>query len=606
MKNKLLIVFCTVLLLFSVSYATDIGDDMRFENIVTFDGVIQEQTDKTDGTSICFEGTTDDAYETCFLFTDPTADRTVTFGDSTFSAGATNAHTDIVTITKVTAGTNTVQDALTIDISGADTTTGFGAAIVFKLEDDTGTTTEEHGRVDFVMTDATSTTEDTDVVVSQMVNGDVTETFRLVAAESATAGDYFQFTSNTTELNAEITTGMFKLLSVGTEVAGLGATHEYWMVDAGGSEIQAEFATLFTTITDGAEDVDLVWRQNDNGSLNETLRIVADADGTTEGTRMEFTSNSAETDGVNDLLVLKASGGTTVAGFGVGIDLQGEFADGVETACKMEAVWTDVGTGSEDADFVMSCKDAGTTAELARFTSDGVLAMEGSTSDGIQALLTLGTDPASSDKTITIPSSTTAALMISALTTNDVDVANSIWGVSNGLAFGGSTGANGFEVTVSPGADPGADVALTLPTASGAIPTIIGASSISTVEAITATDIQTIADCGKTLILTHATVAIVVTLPAIAGSTGCEFWVRHGLATNQDHTVVTNASDNIIMGSTIDNNTPPGSYQAAGDLVTFVNSAESVGDYIHVISNGVNWFLDGVAELNGGITQGST
>lgn len=574
---------------------TEDRDNHGWSGIHTFEGL----------SNLVFEGAIrDGTNKTTFTVTEPTAARTITIPDADVTLGNTDAHTSATTITVTDTTTNTVTDLLTLDHSGGTPVAGFGTGIAFKHEDDTGTTTEEHASIDIVSTDPTTTTEDTDMVFKVMTNGDVTEQFRLVSAESATTGDYFQFTSNTTELNAEITTGIYKLTSVGTEATGLGATHEYWMVDAGGGEIQAEFATVFTTITDSAEDVDLVWRQNDNGTVSESLRIIADADGTTEGTRLQITSRSAETNGVNHTIISKADGGTTVAGFGNGIDLQGEFADGTETICQIDAVWTDVSTGSEDGDLAINCKDAGGTVELLRFDSDGNIQMEGATADSNQ-LTIIAADPAA-DKDITLPSTVDSAAMISSLITNDVDVANSIWGVSNGLAFGGATGANGFEVTVSLGADPGADVALTLPVASGALVTATSTGSFKTVESLTATNVQTSADCGKTLLLTHATVAIVVTLPAPAGLSGCEFWVRHNLATNQDHTVVTNASANIIRGSTIDNNTPPGSYQAAGDVITFVNSAESIGDYIHLITDGTSWFVDGVAELNGGITQGST
>lgn len=625
---KILIPLLIVIFVFSISHARKERDWMVFDGIVTIDGVVQEQTAQTDGTSICFEGTTVDDFQTCFVITDPTADRTITFQDAATTVGSAANHTTLTTITVTDTTTNTVSDLLTTSHTGGTVAAGFGTGYAVDMEDAGGV--EEQGRINFV----------------------------------------------------------------------------------------------FTTVTDAAEDVDVVVSQNDNGTISETLRIIADADGTTEGTRIQLTSASAETNGVNDLIVLKASGGTTVAGFGVGIDYQAEFADGVETACKSEAVWTDVGTGSEDADYVMSCKDAGTLAELARFDSDGNLVLEGATSDGNQLTIT-PTDPAA-DRTLTLPTTTNAAAMITALTTNDVDVANSIWGVSNGLAmggatgangfevtispqtdpagsvtvsvpsltnaaamisslttndidvansvwgvsnglafggatgangfeltlsaqddpaadiavsipntvastllvsslttndidvansiwgvsnglaFGGATGANGFEVTVSPGADPGADVALTLPTASGAIPTVIGTGSFKTVESLTATDVQTSADCGKTLLLTHATVAIVVTLPAPAGLSGCEFWVLHNLATNQDHTIVTNASANIIRGSIAENQGAAGSYQAIGDLITFVNTAESVGDRVHLITDGTSWFVDGLFELNGGITQGST
>ena len=62
---------------------------------------------------------------------------------------------------------------------------------------------------------------------------------------------------------------------------------------------------------------------------------------------------------------------------------------------------------------------------------------------------------------------TTGMAMISTLTTNDVDVVNSVWGVSNGIRFEGAT-ANGNETTLSP-ADPSGTHTLTLPAETGTI-----------------------------------------------------------------------------------------------------------------------------------------
>ncbi len=75
---------------------------------------------------------------------------------------------------------------------------------------------------------------------------------------------------------------------------------------------------------------------------------------------------------------------------------------------------------------------------------------EMATADGNELKLAPMGDNTSADKTVLIPTTTASALMVSVLTTNDVNVANSIWGVSNGLAMGGATGANGLEITVSP------------------------------------------------------------------------------------------------------------------------------------------------------------
>ena len=113
----------------------------------------------------------------------------------------------------------------------------------------------------------------------------------------------------------------------------------------------------------------------------------------------------------------------------------------------------------------------GTTVFSGGFTVGGDLLLDGTTlGDGFELIAHVGTDP-TADFTLTLPSTTNASAMISSLTTNDVDVANSVWGVSNGLAFGGATGANGFELTVAPQNDPVADIAVLIPnlTASAAM-----------------------------------------------------------------------------------------------------------------------------------------
>ena len=102
-------------------------------------------------------------------------------------------------------------------------------------------------------------------------------------------------------------------------------------------------------------------------------------------------------------------------------------------------------------------------------------------------------DPAA-DRTITLPDlSGTVALapasgtfLTTTLGTNAVDAANSIWGVTNGLAFGGATGGDGFEITLSP-ADPGADFAITLPALAGTV-LLSGATNVQAGSTVLASD----------------------------------------------------------------------------------------------------------------------
>ena len=98
-------------------------------------------------------------------------------------------------------------------------------------------------------------------------------------------------------------------------------------------------------------------------------------------------------------------------------------------------------------------------------TSNGFIA-EGATADGFETTVAFA-DPGA-DFTLTIPASTAAASpLLTALTTNAVDVANSVTGASNSLIFEGAT-ADGFETTVAP-TDVTADATVTLPTKTGTL-----------------------------------------------------------------------------------------------------------------------------------------
>lgn len=110
--------------------------------------------------------------------------------------------------------------------------------------------------------------------------------------------------------------------------------------------------------------------------------------------------------------------------------------------------------------------------------SNGVL-FEGATADGFEMTLSPG-DPGA-DVTITIPASTAAAgVMLTSLTTNGVDVANSVTGTSNGFIAEGAT-ADGFETTVS-FADPGADFTLTIPASTAAAAPMLTALTTNAVD----------------------------------------------------------------------------------------------------------------------------
>jgi len=101
------------------------------------------------------------------------------------------------------------------------------------------------------------------------------------------------------------------------------------------------------------------------------------------------------------------------------------------------------------------------------------LDFEGATANDYETELTVA-DP-TADRLLTFPDAT-GTVFISTLATNAPDVANSVWGISNSLVFEGATGgADAFETSVTV-VDPTADRTFTLPNASG-VPVI---SSLST------------------------------------------------------------------------------------------------------------------------------
>ena len=101
---------------------------------VTIDGVLVKDGTATfqtaAGSPLVFEGATADAYETTFAITDPTADRTITFPDSSFTVPTTGGMIlqvleDNLNTTVTTTSTSYVASGLSITITPASTASRF-------------------------------------------------------------------------------------------------------------------------------------------------------------------------------------------------------------------------------------------------------------------------------------------------------------------------------------------------------------------------------------------------------------------------------------------------------------------------------------------------
>ena len=114
------------------------------------------------------------------------------------------------------------------------------------------------------------------------------------------------------------------------------------------------------------------------------------------------------------------------------------------------------------------------------------------------------------DRTITMPDAT-GTMMLSALATNAAGVANSVTGVSNGIGFEGATG-DGTNVTTLTVKDPSAARTITLPDITGGVPVRIK------------NDITSVGDGASAALTSGST----ITVPAAAWTTGASITVQCG------------------------------------------------------------------------------
>ncbi|MBT8449022.1 MAG: hypothetical protein KJO69_05000 [Gammaproteobacteria bacterium] len=118
------------------------------------------------------------------------------------------------------------------------------------------------------------------------------------------------------------------------------------------------------------------------------------------------------------------------------------------------------------------------------------------------------------------------------------------------------------------------------------------------VEAITAGKTLTAADNGKTFILSDAASGD-ITLPAVASSAGFKIKVICGFAITSASAVISAEGDNIegalmVASTVVDVN--------AADQLNFIQTAENIGDWVTVESDGTYWYADGRALTTGAIT----
>jgi hypothetical protein len=132
--------------------------------------------------------------------------------------------------------------------------------------------------------------------------------------------------------------------------------------------------------------------------------------------------------------------------------------------------------------------------------------------------------------------------------------------------------------------------------------------SVAPTEAVTATNVITAAESGKTFFLNSAT-EFVSTLPAPAAGlkytfivkaapSGASYTVVSDSGTDNIHGVVASAAD---AGGSVDSTAG-----TAADTITFVDGQAHVGDRVDVISDGTLWYAFGLCDDEDAITFTAT
>lgn len=140
---------------------------------------------------------------------------------------------------------------------------------------------------------------------------------------------------------------------------------------------------------------------------------------------------------------------------------------------------------------------------------------------------------------------------------------------------------------------------------------VLGAGTVTyrqLTEYVSATNVLTAAESGKTCFLGHAT-EFATTLPAVAAGLHFKFIVALA-PSGASYTIGTNAGADIIHGAAVSSADAGGSCgSTAGtpaDTITFVNGQAMVGDWIEVVCDGTYWYAFGVCSDEDAITFSAT
>ena len=121
---------------------------------------------------------------------------------------------------------------------------------------------------------------------------------------------------------------------------------------------------------------------------------------------------------------------------------------------------------------------------------------------------------------------------------------------------------------------------------------------VGVVETITGAITLNAEDSSKVFIL-NAAAGAQITLPAVADAVGQNYrFVVGALFATTAWTV--RAASAVIQGGAIVNSALVSS--ANRNLITFAHAADTVGDYVDLVCDGTNWYVNGIGTASGAIT----
>ena len=118
-------------------------------------------------------------------------------------------------------------------------------------------------------------------------------------------------------------------------------------------------------------------------------------------------------------------------------------------------------------------------------------------------------------------------------------------------------------------------------------------------EAVTATNVITAAESGTVFFL-DAVGGFTSTLPAPAAGLVFTFIVK--TAPTTAYIITTNAGGNVLYGKTVERAGGAGVAGAAQDTVNFVASQAIIGDRYDFVSDGTNWYMEGIVDVSAACT----